>query len=329
MLSLRCFPAVLITTVICQCFEVDAQKLSFVVLADWGGLPKFPFRTPIEEAVAARLADVGGRINASFVLALGDNFYYDGVTDVDDPRFQETYNQVFLSSSLDINWYLVAGNHDHNGNITAQIAYSKLVKRWNYPALYYKLSFSIPGTTRHIDILMTDSIVLCGNTRSDFLYEQPPGPRSINEAEKQWTWLEENLATSKADYLIVTGHYPVYSIAEHGPTFCLLDRMMPLLHKYKVTAYLSGHDHNLQHLATTAFNATVDYFISGAADFIDASKKHKADVPKGSSKFHWADIFTFGGLGCIEVNDEELVFTFVEASGKQLYRHSTKRRSQS
>jgi len=69
-------------------FTVHAQKLSFVVLADWGGLPKFPFRTPIEEAVAARLADVGGRINASFVLALGDNFYYDGVTDVDDPRFQ-------------------------------------------------------------------------------------------------------------------------------------------------------------------------------------------------------------------------------------------------
>lgn len=321
-------PSLVIGIVLC-CFHgaAAAGKLNFLVLADWGGLPNFPFRTPIEQAVAARLAVVSRQINASFVLALGDNFYFDGVTDVDDPRFQETYNQVFLSSSSDVNWYLVAGNHDHNGNISAQIAYSRLVKRWNYPALYYKLSVPIPGTPLHADILMTDSIVLCGNTGSDLSYKQPPGPHSVTEAEKHWAWIEENLAMSKADYLIVTGHYPVYSIAEHGPTYCLVDRLMPLLHKYNVTAYMSGHDHNLQHLSVMAYNTTVDYFISGAADFIDPSKKHEADNPKGSSKFHWADIFTFGGLGCVELDETKLLFTFMEANGRPLYRHSIQRRS--
>ena len=49
-----------------------------------------------------------------------------------------------------------------------------------------------------------------------------------------------------APYLVAAGHFPVYSIAEHGPTKCLVDRLQPLLHQYKATAYFCGHDHNLQ-----------------------------------------------------------------------------------
>jgi tartrate-resistant acid phosphatase type 5 len=50
----------------------------------------------------------------------------------------------------------------------------------------------------------------------------------------------------RADYLLVAGHYPVYSVAEHGPTKQLVSRLMPLLHTYHANAYFSGHDHNLQ-----------------------------------------------------------------------------------
>ncbi len=49
-----------------------------------------------------------------------------------------------------------------------------------------------------------------------------------------------------APYLIVSGHYPIYSVAEHGPTQCLVDRLRPLVHQYHATTYLCGHDHNLQ-----------------------------------------------------------------------------------
>ena len=55
-----------------------------------------------------------------------------------------------------------------------------------------------------------------------------------------------NLRVCRANYLLVAGHYPVYSVAEHGPTDCLVQRLLPMLYKYKVTAYLCGHDHNIQ-----------------------------------------------------------------------------------
>ena len=36
------------------------------------------------------------------------------------------------------------------------------------------------------------------------------------------------------------------SAGSHGNNLCLLARLKPLMEKYGVTAYFSGHDHNLQ-----------------------------------------------------------------------------------
>ena len=66
----------------------------------------------------------------------------------------------------------------------------------NYPSLYYKVTYKIPGGGS-IDILMLDTITLCGNTKSDFDYAQPLGPASVKDAEDQWAWLDQQLALSE------------------------------------------------------------------------------------------------------------------------------------
>ena len=79
-----------------------------------------------------------------------------------------------------------------------------------------------------------------------FLFSSLSGPEEIHVARKQWDWLESTLKESTADYLLVGGHYPVWSISSHGPTECLVDQLQPMLPKYQATSYICGHDHNLQ-----------------------------------------------------------------------------------
>ena len=65
--------------------------------------------------------------------------------------------------------------------------------------------------------------------------------------------------------------FVVWSVAEHGPTDTLVRKLKPLLEKYNVTAYMCGHDHNLQHIT----DAGIQYYVTGAGHLIDPSMRHK------------------------------------------------------
>ena len=64
----------------------------------------------------------------------------------------------------------------------------------------------------------------------------------------------------------------VWSVAEHGPTQLLVDRLRPMLVKYNVTAYICGHDHNMQHIQEN--NHFVEYFLIGAGHDTNPSMEH-------------------------------------------------------
>ncbi|KAF7660474.1 hypothetical protein LDENG_00281720 [Lucifuga dentata] len=293
----------------------NRTSIKFLAVGDWGGVPLPPYVTPVEKATAREMGRVAEQIGADFVLALGDNFYYKGVDSVDSPRFKDTFENVYTAKSLRIPWYVLAGNHDHSGNVRAQIEYSHKSDRWRFPYYYYELNFRIPNTGKTLSIIMLDTVMLCGNS-DDFLGEEPSGPLHVVDANRQLAWLQERMAQSKADFLLVAGHYPVWSVSEHGPTKCLLQRLRPLLVKYKATAYLCGHDHNLQYIE----EADVGYVVSGAGNFLDPDVRHWHHVPKDTIKFFTGQESTLGGFVHAEVTKDKMILTFFQAKGTSLYR---------
>lgn len=60
----------------------------------------------------------------------------------------------------------------------------------------------------------------------------------MSDAETEWKWIETTLSQSRAKWLIVAGHYPVWSAGQHGPTEDLVKRLKPMFEKYNVTLYV-------------------------------------------------------------------------------------------
>lgn len=248
----------------------DPEGLAFFLVGDWGGggnQPEGPLgsraggsvcdgskdhsvTTTCQVATAAGLKKVAATLSPApqFVLGLGDNFYRMGINPFNQFRFQSTFEHVYAGIGLP--WYQLAGNHDHGGLIQYQIAYSKKSTLWKYPARYYVIRAKIPGTTSTVDIVVFDSVILLGMSEkfANGTVGAPVGPEDHTAAETQWQWIEEQLASSHAEFLFTAAHYPVFSVCEHGPTQSLVARLRPLMQKHRVNGHLAGHDHCLEHI---------------------------------------------------------------------------------
>jgi len=278
-----------------------AQSLNFVAVGDWGGQSTAPYTTPAQLAVAKQMAITAAAINSNFTFGIGDNFYLTGINGNDqNARFDETWKNVYTAASLQSRWYLVGGNHDHYGNVTAEVAHTNDDPRWYFPALWYTESFDVDGLVAQF--VFFDTVVYA---------DYPDTP----DAKTQRAWIQTTLAASKADWLFVVGHYPVYSIAEHGPTPLLVSDLRPMLLQYNVDAYFSGHDHSLQYLN----DGTIDYFLTGAGHLTDDSNAHKNDIPPGYSKFFWSGANdNAGGFISVGLTAQALNVTYWADDGTNL-----------
>ena len=313
-----------------------AATLSFFLLGDWGGQEDYPWTRPGQLATAAGMAAVGRSLpsgHPDFVLALGDNFYALGLCNnwtlapynnscpnaslpatgtVDDPRFANTFEAVYAAAPLQVPWYVLAGNQDALGNVSASIAYSAVSPRWRHPDFWHAMTADAGGGLQ-LQVLLLD-LTLCYGIWSDPVHDAM--------CAAQLDWLDGALAASTADFLLVAGHYPAYSACAHGNTEWVLDTLLPRLVASHATAYVSGHDHCGEFLAPASGVGDLVFVVSGAGDGCCYAGSNVAGVPAGSLKFLQSgehNFSTVGGFASAAVAGGALAFTFHGDTGAALW----------
>jgi len=243
------------------------RDLKFFVVGDWGGdnhhgHPTSPAQIDDAEEMASFAKDLGG---VDFIVGVGDNFYPKGVTDVNDQRFKTTFEDVYYQQELQCPWYILAGNHDHIGNVTAQLEYHHRSERWIFPELWYTFSESFTttsGKTITTQFVYIDTSGLFGQEEEDeetgeVIWE--PHPLQAF-ADDQVAWINKTLAESTADYLWVAGHYPIYDPKSVDPR--KRDLLVPLFIQYNASGFIAGHCHTMQHFDSKGADKLA-YIMSG------------------------------------------------------------------
>jgi acid phosphatase len=265
-------------------FASGAPELAFLAVGDTG----WPGATL--ESVAAAMERTARELPFSFVQLLGDNFYLEGVRSVSDPRWEENFERVFRGAHLDVPFHAALGNHDHNGNVQAQVEYSEKSSRWRMPGQYYSHVESLGGANA-VEFFVLDTEALRRRERA---------------SEEQLVWFEQKLVDSRARWKIVVGHHPLRSNGNHGAIVRVRDAIEPLLVRERAALYLSGHDHDLELLETGKGFLQV---VCGAGS--------------SSRAMHWgadtlfaaaAPGFLWAGLG-----KDELWLVFIDAERGPLY----------
>jgi acid phosphatase len=234
---------------------------------------------------------------AQFVISTGDNFYPKGLKSADDPQFQTTFEQIYDDPALMIPWYVVLGNHDYRGNVTAQIGRASINNRWQMPSAYYK----------HSEVLKDGSVVEFFFIDSEALRKRYDSWVPRWTRDPQIEWLERELANSKAAWKITVGHHPLYAGGMHGGEPALIQQLKPLFEKYGVHAYLNGHDHHMEHVIMGGTH----YLTSGAGG---SSRPAKASE---GTQFVMGDRL---GFMTARLKPDTLEIGFVDDKGARLYR---------
>lgn len=210
------------------------------------------------------------------VLALGDNFY----GNLQPGRFDRHFEQMYSPQDLPCPFHAILGNHDYGpgyddrhaqGPAKAQMqldyARANPHSRWKMPAKWYALELPDP---RHplVKIVFLDSNYF-------------EGALTPQEKLEQRRFLATELQKStRAPWLWLAGHHPLFSNGQHGDDPGQIERLGPLLAEHPISFYLCGHDHTLQHLEVDAYKTSFVVSGGGGAPLHDFTRGDRGFMDK-------------------------------------------------
>jgi tartrate-resistant acid phosphatase type 5 len=287
-----------------------------LMLGDWGtsGYP----REQLAVAEGMRRWVTGNNIRPEALLMLGDNFYGEMPGGVSSPRWIRQFEQMYPVSIFPGPAYAVLGNHDYEsfrGNkVQAELAYSRRSGRWTMPHRWYRVE--LPENDPILTLICLDSNI--------------PGSKGLDlspwsfvltrkEHREQQLWLENELAKPRSTpFLAVAAHHPLFTNGKHGDNHALIAEWDSLLRRYNVDLYLSGHDHDLQHLEFKGHPTSFVVSGGGGAHLTDWTTAPQQRGPWGAR----AQGFTH-----LELTRSQCTLRHVGKEGRVLYEFNKQRSS--
>ena len=256
-----------------------------------------------QKEVADMMARIATDCSVRFYVTGGDNFQISGVQSVQDPLWMSSFENIYTHPSSHYDWYPALGNHDHGGNVQAQIDYSKISRRWCMPANYYTVIKSRNGVSIRLVIMDTYPVVSAfSGTNPDY---------SVMNAQKQLAWIDSVLTVAYEDWIVVVGHHPVYSAhPTRGNSKELVEYLNPILNKHNVDFYIGAHDHIFQHLK--APESKIDYFVNTAASEVRPEANNEMTIFSASSP----------GFSICSATKTSLSIYFINIDGKAIYHYA-------
>jgi 3',5'-cyclic AMP phosphodiesterase CpdA len=270
--------------------SVNDGQLRFVAMGDSRTFPKD----------WAKVAGAVLKAKPDLVVFSGDMVSY-GRNDWEwDEHFVSNAQKLLAT----IPFYAVIGNHEKNAPV--------------YNELFYTPGKDGRGRNWSQEI---NGVLLIGLD----------GEQNFSAGSRNAKWLEKTLAESKAKFIFAFNHYPAFSSSMHGKldektgrprektVRQAQDVFMPLLTKYKATAFICGHDHIYER---SELPGGLTHIISGGAG---APLRKKAENAKKQNP-HSTIFHSLLHYCIIEINGDTCTMKAVTPNGKVIDKRTWKAR---
>ena len=231
------------------------------------------------------------KIKPGAMFMLGDNWYGSMLDGINSARWQTQFEQMYPVSHFPGPAYAVLGNHDYEFRIASKVQieldYAAQIKgtRWKMPSRWY--TFKYPEQNPIVTFICLDTNL--PGTKKGFM--ALPITMTKAERDQQDTWFRAELAKPRSTpFVIVTGHHPLYTNGIHRDNPILIGDWDALLRQYKVDFYITGHDHDLQHLEFGGHPTSFVISGGGGAELVNFTTSPQKRGPFGDKVLGFTDL---------------------------------------
>ncbi len=287
----------------------DPAHPHLLLVGDWGTDKYIQQQQQVANGMK-RYVDVRN-VHPGANIYLGDN-WYGTMTGVDSTRWQTQFEQMYPDSHFPGPAWAVLGNHDYErrvvNKVDMQLSYAAKVKggsRWRMPGRWY--TFNYPETNPMIKFIALDSN-LPHTQDHDMLWNFT---MSKDHVAEQDAFLRAELAKSRTTPFVgIICHHPLYTNGVHKDNPILIQAWDALLRQYKVDFYMTGHDHDLQHLEFAGHPTSFIISGGGGAELVDWSIPPEKRGPFGARVL---------GFSHMEFERSAIVFRHLDQDAKEIH----------